>query len=250
VHNRVMRFGASRVLVVVSLGLAACAPDNQIGDRPDARAGLDAALPPDGGASDAPAPDAPMESDAPLPLDDAPTPSDAPVPEDAGQDAFVSDAGRDAAMPDAFTPADAGPVWTIGFCRVQFPTTIMASAGTSTTVYGRVYALGLTPRTSGTDTDALLVGEVGSGPDGSHPTPAGWTWTRASANAAYGPGSAGFEANNDEYQASLSRPSAGSFDFAFRFSGDGGLSWTYCDTLDAGSSDGYQLANAGSLSVM
>lgn len=242
-------FGPSNVLVLAALGLAACAPDNQIGDRPDARAGLDAALPPDGGGSDAgsdapAAPDAPVELDAPIAIDASAS--------DAGQDAFVviDDAGRDAGMPDAFTPRDAGPVWTIGFCRVQYPTTVMASAGMSTTIYGRVYAAGLTPRTTGTDTDVLLVGEVGSGPDGSHPSTAGWTWTRATANTAYGPGSAGFEANNDEYQASLSRPSAGSFDFAFRFSGDGGLTWTYCDTLDAGSSDGYQLANAGSLTVM
>jgi hypothetical protein len=248
---RLRSTGASNVFVLAALGLAACAPDNQIGERPDARAGLDAALPPDGGGSDAGS-DAPVAVDAPIEMD-APIEADAPSPTDAGQDAYalvIDDAGRDAGMRDAFTPSDAGPVWTIDFCRVQFPTTIMATAGMSTTVFGRVYAMGLTTRTTGTDTDALLVGEVGSGPDGSHPSTPGWTWTRATANSAYGPGSAGFEANNDEYQGSLSRPSAGSFDFAFRFSGDGGLTWTYCDTLDAGSSDGYQLAHAGSLTVM
>ena len=235
-------------LPLALLGLTSCVREAPPNDPVDARAGLDAALRPDGGATDS-------GLDAPLP-DAAPAP-DVPEAPDADLDASVVtlDAGRDAGLlPDAHAPADAppdaGPSWAIGFCRVQFPTAILASPGMATTVYGRVYAEGLTTRTGATDADALLLGEVGSGPDGSLPSSVGWTWARAAINAGYGPGAAGYEPNNDEYEASLSRPGAGSFDFAFRFSGDGGLSWTYCDTLDAGSSDGYQLANAGSLTVM
>lgn len=233
-----MRVG--RVAFVGSLLLlAAC--DEGIGDRPDALPDPDAARYADAGLLDAHADDAfVLELDAPEGLDAASS-------DDAGS---TADASRDAAtVRDAPMPRDGGPSWLIAFCRVQYPVTLTAAAGESTTVYGRVYAAGLTERTGATDTDALLVGEVGYGPDASHPSMPSWTWVRGTANVGYGPGSAGYEPNNDEYQAPLVAPATGAYDFAFRFSGDGGLTWTYCDTLDAGSSDGYQLANAGELTV-
>jgi len=253
-----MPSGPLRALTLAPLlSLAACSPEVPVGDRPDARAGNDAALAGDaggsldGGADAGAALDAFVSSDAPVGID-AFVAEDAFVSSDAGRDAATSpDAGRDAATsPDSGPRTDAGPSWAVGFCRVQFPTTIMAAAGASTTVFGRVYVLGLTDRTGRTDTDASLRGEVGSGPDGSDPSSPGWTWASATANAGYGPGAAGYEANNDEYQADLSRPTAGSYDFAYRFSGDAGRTWTYCDTLGPGSSDGYQVANAGSLTVL
>ncbi len=254
-----MSSGRSPALILAPvLMLAACSPEVPVGDRPDARPSNDAALAGDGGASldgggdAAAALDAFVGLDAPVEPDDAFVAGDAFVSSDAGRDAGAStDAGADAAAsPDTGPRSDAGPSWAVGFCRVQFPTTIMAAAGASTTVFGRVYVGGLTDRTGRTDADAALRGEVGSGPDGSDPSSPGWTWASATANAGYGPGAAGYEANNDEYQADLSRPTAGSYDFAYRFSGDAGRTWTYCDTLPAGSSDGYQLANAGSLTVM
>jgi hypothetical protein len=249
------RLAPSLVPLVVTL--AACAPDTQIGDRPDARPGTDAALVGDGGGRDggldAPAPlNAPEAIDAAEPLDvsspDAPAPLDAWAATDAGPDARVgTDAGGDAGP----APRDAGPVLTIDFCRVQYPTTMSVAPGTSTRVYGRVYVAGLTTRTGMTDTDPRVVGQVGYGPDGTMPSAMSWTWSsNAVSNAGYGPGAALYEANNDEYQADLVAPAAGSYDFAYRFSGDGGMTWTYCDTLDPGSSDGYQIANAGALTVM
>lgn len=235
----------------------ACTPNPNNGERPDAPPGNDAALPADTGPRDTGlGMDAPVaDEDAFVALDapalDAPALDDAPAPLDAGGDAFVAaDAGRDAGGPDAFSPRDAGPTWTVGFCRIQYPATAMASADVPTTVYGRVYAAGLTTRSGMTDTDALLVGEVGTGPRGTHPSSVGWTWTGATANTGYGSGSAGYEMNNDEYQGSIRRAAAGVYDYAYRFSGDGGSTWVYCDLLDAGSSDGYQMANAGVLTVM
>lgn len=142
---------------------------------------------------------------------------------------------------------------TIDFCRLHFPTTAMAAGGGAVgPVYGRVYVGGLTDRTTGNDLDTRLVAAVGYGADGSSPAGGGWTWTAAAPNAGYpGPGA---EANNDEYQATFTAPSAaGSYDYAFRFSGDGGTTWTYCDTNAGagsdGSQDGYQPANAGALTV-
>jgi predicted extracellular nuclease len=45
----------------------------------------------------------------------------------------------------------------------------------------------------------------------------------------------------------LSVPAPGTYDYAFRFSGDDGATFTYCDGQAAGSSDGYQPANAGQM---
>ena len=49
-------------------------------------------------------------------------------------------------------------------------------------------------------------------------------------NPAYGPGSPMYEATWDEYQADLVVPGpAGDYDFAFRFTGDAGTTFSYCD---------------------
>lgn len=136
------------------------------------------------------------------------------------------------------------PTWAVTFCRLQFPTTIDATTGVTTTVYGRVYAAGLTDRSSSNDLSPNLVAELGFGPDGTDPaTDATWSWQSAEPN----PGWTGAEVNNDEYQAGLVTPAEGTYDFAFRFSGDGGATWVHCDGGDPGSSDGYQTSNAGSL---
>ena len=154
---------------------------------------------------------------------------------------------------DRGTPGAANDrcAWPIGFCRVQFPNTLDTAPGARTTIYGRVYAAGLTDLTGVNDPDALVVGAVGIGPDGSDPaTAAGWTWSLAAPNAGYGPTSPSYEMNNDEYSAELTAPSAaGAYDYAFRFSGNSGVDWVYCDTGAAGSSDGYAATDAGQLNV-
>ncbi len=138
--------------------------------------------------------------------------------------------------------------YTVGFCRLQFPTTITTTEGSTVTVYGRVYAAGLTDQTTGNDLAPNLIGAVGYGPDGSDPSMGGWTWTAAVPNAGWNGGAVG-EPNNDEYQASLVVPAASGspYDFAYRFSGDGGNTWVYCDGDNAGSSNGYAIADAGQL---
>lgn len=144
---------------------------------------------------------------------------------------------------------DEEPVaYEIGFCRLQFPDAIETNAGAQIDVFGRVYIEGLTDLSDTNDLAPSVAGSVGVGPDGSDPQiDAGWTWTVGTPNAGYGPASPGAEANNDEYQAVLTAPDAGSYDFAFRFTGDGGVTFTYCDGQPAGNSDGYQPANAGQL---
>ena len=151
-------------------------------------------------------------------------------------------------------PNDACPrPFAIDFCRLQFPTDLTAGVeiGSTTTVYGRYHAAGITDDPSGTTVTPppeLLRAQLGYGPDGSDPaTATGWVWTNAVPNTSYGPGVPGHEHDNDEYQADLVAPSpAGTYDFAYRFSGDGGATWVYCDG-GAGSADGYSPSDAGQL---
>jgi hypothetical protein len=138
--------------------------------------------------------------------------------------------------------------FVIGFCRVQFPTSATLEAGANTTVYGRLYVAGLTDRSRQNDPNARVIGQLGYGADGS--TPDGtWTWTTAIPNPGWDGGASGAP-NDDEYQAALVAPSVGSaYDYAYRFSGNGGATWTYCDADAPGNTNGYSTANAGQLTV-
>lgn len=157
----------------------------------------------------------------------------------------------DFGTPGADNPECTGPVsYPIDFCRLQFPEIIDETQGTDVSVFGRLYSGGLTDLSGVNDLAPEVSGWVGYGPDGSDPAvDAGWTWTLGTGNPGYGPASPNYEANNDEYQAVLSVPTPGSYDFAFRFSGDDNLTYTYCDGQPAGSSDGYQPANAGQMTA-
>ena len=137
-------------------------------------------------------------------------------------------------------------VYTIDFCRLQFPTTINEPAGNQVNVYGRLYVAGLTDLSGVNNPAPGVIAYVGYGPDGSDPA-SGWTWSTGIANASYDNGSPSYESNNDEYLAVVSVPSPGTYDFAFRFSGDGGQTFTYCDSQLEGSSNGYNPALAGQM---
>jgi hypothetical protein len=123
--------------------------------------------------------------------------------------------------------------WAVGFCRLQWPYTLDAASGATADVYGRVYIAGLTDvDQTGNDPDANVIGAVGYGPTGSDPaTSDQWVWAAGGPNAGYVPPAEPVdEKNNDEYVATLTAPAAGGvYDYAFRFSGDGGSTWLYCD---------------------
>ncbi|MBW2701584.1 MAG: proprotein convertase P-domain-containing protein [Deltaproteobacteria bacterium] len=119
--------------------------------------------------------------------------------------------------------------YTIGWCRVQFPTAIAANPDAQGLVYGMLYVAGLTDLSTGVDMDPALLAEVGYGPTTAAPTESGWTWFPAIPN----PNWDGGATNNDEYLGLLTVPSAGTnFHVAYRFSGDRGASWTVCDIDD------------------
>jgi len=139
--------------------------------------------------------------------------------------------------------------YPIDFCRLQFPVVVNEVEGSAVDAFGRLFIAGLTDITGVNDLSPVVIGSVGYGPDGSDPAvDPGWTWVEGTGNPAYGPAAPGYEANNDEYQAVLPIPSPpGDYDFAFRFSGDSGATFTYCDAGLPGSSDGYAAVDAGQM---
>jgi hypothetical protein len=140
-----------------------------------------------------------------------------------------------------------GPIdYPIDSCRLQLPEVIVEDQGTDVTVYGRLHIAGLTDRTDFVDPAVQVLGHVGYGPAGTDPVVgAKWTWVAAVPHPNYDPGSPDYEADYDEYWASIELPDPGTYDYAYRFTGDGGTTFTVCDGQPAGSSDGYQPANAG-----
>ncbi len=168
------------------------------------------------------------------------------VSNDAGAnwcDATMSYNG-DLGSPGALNPTCAA--FTIDFCRLQFPLTIDENEGVETTVFGRLYIAGLTDQSNGNDPHPSVVGYVGYGPDATDPASDTWAWTEAVPNGAWNGPSMGVP-NDDEYQAQLSTPVAGTYDYAYRFTGDGGATFTYCDGDAPGSTNGYASVDAGVL---
>ncbi|MEQ9318202.1 MAG: hypothetical protein RIF41_03545, partial [Polyangiaceae bacterium] len=111
------------------------------------------------------------------------------------------------------------------FCNVQFPVGITMAAAGSTQVFGRIFEAGVT-EAAGAPTG--VTAELGYGPRTANPQhEAGWTFIPAAFNVQVG--------NDDEFEATLTGLSAGTYGYAFRFSLDGGTSWTYCDVDGAGS---------------
>jgi hypothetical protein len=126
------------------------------------------------------------------------------------------------------TQNEAGAALEADYCDTQFPLSLNVTAGQSTgNVYGRIYESGVTGMGSAS---ASITAQLGYGPITANPEyDASWTWVGATYNATCsGCG------NNDEYQASFTAPAtAGSYGYVYRFSLDGGVTWTYCDNNQA-----------------
>ncbi len=132
----------------------------------------------------------------------------------------------------------------IGWCNLQYPSETTTSVDTETEpIFGRVYVEDCT----GAETECeSIIGQVGFGPDDVDPTESSgeYEWSDADYNPGY-PGEG--ESNNDEHMGTLTPSTEGSFGYAFRFSGDDGESWTYCDL--SGTDDGFSIDEMGTLTV-
>ena len=125
---------------------------------------------------------------------------------------------------------------TVGWCQVFAPKSIgLAFVTDRPTVQGQVYIAGVTDQTDcANDLRPEVVAQLGIAPHGkdpSAPADAGsWSWASAPAVPGWNACDAGFH-NNDGYQATLVPPAAGQWDYAFRFSANGGFTWTTCDAV-------------------
>jgi hypothetical protein len=112
------------------------------------------------------------------------------------------------------------------YCDVAYPSSMTVQTGTTTpTVYGKVYENGVTEAPG---PSASITAELGYGPRSANPElDPGWSWFAAGYHVQSG--------SNDEYQTTFTAPAAGTYGYAYRFSLDGGTTWTYCDADGAGS---------------
>lgn len=125
-------------------------------------------------------------------------------------------------------------------CRLQFPPSLISYEGRPTElVYGQVFATGVTSVAPDAGAPVGVEAELGVGARGSDPQlpDAGWAWTAATFNTPVVGGGA-------EYQAQLTGPTPGNYDYAYRVRYQGGA-WTYCDR--DGAANAYQTAQAGAL---
>nr|MDA3863710.1 hypothetical protein [Deltaproteobacteria bacterium] len=145
---------------------------------------------------------------------------------------------------DFGTPGSENDSCTVDYCHLQYPATTEVNQNTSTElIYGRVYEESSTP---GIGQGAFISAQVGFGNENSVPDDS-WTWFSTYYNGDYDGLTVG-DLANDEFAGSMDATILGPFDYAYRFSLDGGLSWTYCD-LD-GSDNGYQFDQAGVMTVL
>jgi hypothetical protein len=140
---------------------------------------------------------------------------------------------------DLGTPGTANDDCLVTWCNLQSPATTTTTDGSATeTIYGRVYEEGIT---NPADQGPFISSRLGYGADASYPDEVSWTWFPATYNTDYG--------NDDEYMSTIVPDATGIYDYAYSFSMDGGLSWLYCDFEPEGTSDGYDPADAGELTV-
>jgi predicted extracellular nuclease len=138
---------------------------------------------------------------------------------------------------------ESGNALEADYCTTQFPLSFNVTAGSSQSAFGQIYETGVT-ETAGANGSVLA--QFGYGPPSVNPQyEYGWKWLSTTYNVQSG--------NNDEYQATFNAPVAGSYLYGFRFSLDGGASWTYCDNNQgdsgAGSNNGllFNLTDLGSM---
>ncbi|MBI5502525.1 MAG: IPT/TIG domain-containing protein [Deltaproteobacteria bacterium] len=134
-----------------------------------------------------------------------------------------------------------GPL--VGWCNLQWPSSLHATAGTPTDhIYGRVWVEGVTTLVG---QGAGIRGQVGYGAPSA--APATWTWVEAGYNVD-ADGLTGGDHANDEYWQQLTVPAAGTYAYAYRFTMDGGSSWRTCD-LDGTTVGEFTIDQAGTLVV-
>ncbi len=139
---------------------------------------------------------------------------------------FGEGAGTHFGTPGAANPACPPPDLDVDACRLVEPVDLAAGAGTMFAIVGRVREAGVTDRTDGVDLDPALRAEAGFAPAGA--APEAFTWLPAAGTPGWDAAADGDE-GEDEYRVRTRAPAPGAYDVAFRFSKNGGATWTICD---------------------
>jgi hypothetical protein len=128
------------------------------------------------------------------------------------------------------------------YCVIQHPKMTTVQSGMFTeNIYGQVYKADITEAPG---SNPSLVAELGYGPVRTDPRSAvGWVFVKGTYNVQVG--------SNDEYMASFTAPSSGSYAYCWRFSLNGS-NWTYADTdgVDPGRGLAFDPTKLGVLTVI
>ena len=137
------------------------------------------------------------------------------------------------------SPANATPVTWVNesdlaieadFAVLNPPTSASVTAGSLTPLFfGEIFENGITPAAGAS---AAVLADLGYGLSGTDPrTDNSWTWIAAVFDSQVG--------NNDRYRQQFLAPAInGTYSYTFRFSFDGGVSYTAADVNGAGSNAG------------
>lgn len=155
--------------------------------------------------------------------------------------------GGEVTLPDAFTWTGAANETDApeecDYCVLQYPPNTSTNAGAATeAIYGQIYEAGLTDATAGQAPG--IIAELGFGPTGTDPrTSNAWVWSPTTFNIEAG--------NNDEYMGTITVDTPGTYLYTYRFSLDGGLTFSYADNGGAGSNASldFDPADLGMLTV-
>jgi hypothetical protein len=133
------------------------------------------------------------------------------------------------------------PAYNIDWANLQWPLTLNHTIGFGSytdNVYGQVWIDGITSQPGATEG---LWAQLGFGPEGSNPAGnAAWSWADAAFNVDNG--------NNDEFVGRMLPQLVGVFDYVYRYSTNGGLTWLYAD-LNGPVGGGGLPPNPGKLTV-
>lgn len=121
--------------------------------------------------------------------------------------------------------------YTIGFCNLQFPDNVTNDAGATVTMYNQVYIAGQTDGGGTYSPPSTVVSQFGYSASGNPPNDVDWTWDASGGGNDVG--------SNYEFEYTLTVPSAvgGPYASAFRVSGDGGQTWSYCGASNSFNAD-------------
>ena len=143
---------------------------------------------------------------------------------------------------------ESGSATEADFVNLQFPSSFTLNPGQqSPSIFGRIYEATVTEAVGA---NAAVTAQVGYGPGGSDPTAVSpndpsWTWFSAAYNVQVG--------NDDEYMGAITAPgAAGTYAYTYRYSLDGGATWTAADLNGAGANAGltFEPAQLGVMTVV